>query len=55
MQECVVFSFTLTTSERQTTLAVSMSICKTVRTMAIFFHRLELTNDIIVEEGQTVR
>ena len=55
MQECVVFFFTLTTSERRTTLAVSMIICKTVRTMAIFFYHLELLSDIIVKEGWTAR
>ena len=36
-------------------LAVSMIICKTVRKMAIFFHRLGLSSDIIVKDGRTAR
>ena len=45
-----MFSFTLMTSERRTTLAVSIIIPKPVQKMAIFFHRLELSSNIIVKK-----
>ena len=48
MQECVVFSFTLTTSEHRKTLAISMIIRMTVRAIVISLTILNFPSDITV-------